>query len=170
MPEYSPVFLGMLSFGSPAHGEFKLSLNRNIEPNTCSRAPGTKVQDSWDGLGWSGQVHMPAGLSSRCQASWSVRQKEEAAFALLDLVSFSIHLLLLSDINHGMRKPKPEKISLLVKLRFRCRWHILWALPWFLETGPGAIGKRFTNTSELKVCREIVGVVPLALKTSLQYY
>lgn len=61
-----------------------------------------------------------SGFLVRLPVEPELRQKEEVAFALLDLVSFSIHLLLLSDINCGMRKPKPEKISLPGKLCFRC--------------------------------------------------
>lgn len=91
---------GLLYLDLPANSWSLLETTRNPEPNTCQRALCSQVSGQ---LGQAAQVHMP-GAWSHTASEQSVRQKEEAAFALLDRVSLPIHLLLQSDINSGMRK------------------------------------------------------------------
>lgn len=109
--------LGILSLDLLLTMNLGWAITETLSQTPAQALHEAKFQDSWDGL----FKHMPVGFSSCCQVSQSVRQKEEVAFSLLDHIAFSIHLLLLSDINYGMRKPKPEKLSLLSKLQFRCR-------------------------------------------------
>lgn len=50
MLEYHPACVGNSVPASPANSESRLGLNRNTEPNTCSRAMCCQVQAIWDGL------------------------------------------------------------------------------------------------------------------------
>lgn len=92
-----------------------------------------------------------------------MRQKEEVAFALLDLISFSTHLLRLSDINCGMRKPKPEKYPYWASFDSDVDSTSCQPDSSVLEVRPRDIGSKFSNTSEFKSWCEIINVTSLAL-------